>query len=206
MPFTLPILDYPINALEPYIDSKTMEIHHGKHHQAYLNNLNNAILNFNVPYASIEDILCNISKYNDAVRNNAGGHYNHSLFWKWLCPNSTKQPAGNVADLIKSTFGSFELFKTAFSDEAIRRFGSGWAWLCYNKENKNLFICSTANQDNTLMDITPKSNTGFPLLGLDVWEHAYYIKYQNQRAKYIEAFWNVVNWEFVEEQFGLAVY
>ena len=199
MAFTLPALPYAFNALEPHIDARTMEIHHGKHHQAYVTNLNNAIAGTDAEKLSIEDICKNISKYPAAVRNNGGGHYNHSLFWTVLGPNAGGAPSGALADAIKSAFGSFDEFKTKFAAAGTTRFGSGWAWLIVDGSGK-LAITSTPNQDNPLMDVAEA--TGTPILGLDVWEHAYYLNYQNRRPDYIAAFWNVVNWSEVAKRFG----
>lgn len=200
MSFTLPSLNYNLDALEPHIDARTMEIHHGKHHQAYVTNLNNAIAGTDAENASIEDICKNISKYPMAVRNNGGGHYNHSMFWSILSPNGGGQPKGALAEAINKTFGNFEDFKTKFNAAATTRFGSGWAWLIKNA-NGDLEICSTPNQDNPLMDIADVK--GFPIIGLDVWEHAYYLHYQNRRPDYINAWWNVVNWDEAEKRFGM---
>jgi Fe-Mn family superoxide dismutase len=190
MAFELPKLPYAYNALEPHIDAQTMEIHHTKHHQAYITNLNNAIAGSDAEKLSIEEICKNISKYPVAVRNNGGGHYNHSLFWLVMGPNAGGEPSGDLATAINSAFGSFSEFKTQFANAGATRFGSGWAWLIV-KDGK-LAICSTPNQDNPLMDIAEVKGT--PILGMDVWEHAYYLKYQNKRPDYIAAFWNVVNW------------
>lgn len=198
MAFTLPNLPYAFNALEPHIDSKTMEIHHGKHHQAYITNLNNAIAGTDAEQLSLEDICKSISKYPAAVRNNGGGHYNHTLFWEILGPNKGGEPKGELADAINSAFGNFADFKTKFAAAGTTRFGSGWAWLIKNASGK-LEICSTPNQDNPLMDIAEVKGT--PILGLDVWEHAYYLNYQNRRPDYITAFWNVVNWDEVAKRF-----
>jgi Fe-Mn family superoxide dismutase len=200
MSFTLPTLNYNLDALEPHIDARTMEIHHGKHHQAYVTNLNNAIAGTDAENASIEDICKNISKYPMAVRNNGGGHYNHSMFWSILSPNGGGQPKGTLAEAINKTFGNFEDFKTKFNAAATTRFGSGWAWLIKNA-NGDLEICSTPNQDNPLMDVAEVK--GFPIIGLDVWEHAYYLHYQNRRPDYINAWWNVVNWDEAEKRFGM---
>jgi superoxide dismutase, Fe-Mn family len=199
MAFELPKLPYDFNALEPHIDARTMEIHHGKHHQAYVTNLNNAISGTDAEKMSIEDICKSISKHPVAVRNNGGGHYNHDLFWKILSPKSSGTPGGALADAINSAFGSFDDFKTKFGQAGATRFGSGWAWLIKNNSGK-LEICSTPNQDNPLMDIAEVKGT--PILGLDVWEHAYYLHYQNRRPDYISAFWNVVNWDEVARRFG----
>jgi superoxide dismutase, Fe-Mn family len=197
MAFTLPALPYAFNALEPHIDARTMEIHHGKHHNAYVTNLNNAIAGTDAEKLTIEEICKNISKYPVAVRNNGGGHYNHSLFWTVLGPKSSGAPTGAVGDAINSAFGTFEEFKTKFAAAATGRFGSGWAWLIKDGSGK-LSITSTANQDNPLMDIAESKGT--PILGLDVWEHAYYLNYQNRRPDYITAFWNVVNWDEVAKR------
>src|SRR5690606_12876742 len=196
MSFELPKLPYAFDALEPHIDAKTMEIHHDKHHGGYTNNLNKAIEGTDLANKSIEEILKNLDMSNGAVRNNGGGFYNHSLFWKVMSPNGGGAPSGEVAEAINSAFGSYDGFKEAFTKAAGTRFGSGWAWLCVNKGGK-VEICSTPNQDNPLM---PDSGcNGFPILGLDVWEHAYYLNYQNKRPDYIAAFFNVINWEKVEE-------
>lgn len=194
MSFTLPNLPYAHDALEPHIDAKTMEIHHGKHHAGYTNNLNAAIEGTPLADQSIEDILANISQHSGAVRNNGGGFFNHALFWEVMGPNGGGEPSGQLADAINSSFGSFEAFKDEFSKAAATRFGSGWAWLCKNADG-SLFVCSTANQDNPLMDVAEQQGT--PLLGLDVWEHAYYLNYQNRRPDYISAFFNVINWDAV---------
>jgi len=191
MAFTLPKLPYEFNALEPHIDARTMEIHHGKHHNAYVTNLNNAIAGSDAEKLSIEEICKNISKYPVAVRNNGGGHYNHSLFWTLMSPKGGS-PSGALADAITSAFGSVEEMKTKFNAAAAGRFGSGWAWLIKDASGK-LAITSTPNQDNPLMDIAEVKGT--PVLGLDVWEHAYYLHYQNRRPDYVAAWWNVVNWE-----------
>lgn len=190
MAFTLPNLPYPTDALEPYIDKMTMEIHHGKHHQAYVTNLNMAIAGTDAEGKSIEDILKNISKYPVAVRNNGGGHYNHSFFWIELAPQAGGAPSGRLGTAIDTELGGFEKLKEEFSKAAMGRFGSGWAWVCVS--GGKLCICSTPNQDNPLMDIAEKK--GSPVLGLDVWEHAYYLKYQNRRAEYVSAFWSLINW------------
>lgn len=196
MAFELPNLPYAFDALEPNIDARTMEIHHDKHHAGYTNNLNNAIQGTEMEGWTIEEILKNGSG-KTAVRNNGGGYYNHNLFWEVMSPNGGGKPSGELAEAIDSAFGSFDAFKEEFSKAAATRFGSGWAWLCVN--NGKLEICSTANQDNPLM---PDSGCeGKPILGLDVWEHAYYLNYQNRRPDYIEAFFNVVNWDKVSELF-----
>lgn len=199
MAFELPKLPYAFNALEPHIDAKTMEIHHGKHHQAYVTNLNNAIAGTDAEKMSVEEICKQISKYPAAVRNNGGGHYNHSLFWTLLTPNAKSTPSGALADAINGTFGNFDEFKTKFAAAATGRFGSGWAWLTKNASGK-LEISSTPNQDNPLMDTAEVKGT--PVLGLDVWEHAYYLHYQNRRPDYITAFWNVVNWDEASKRFA----
>lgn len=198
MAFTLPALPYAFNALEPHIDARTMEIHHGKHHNTYVTNLNNALAGKPEENSSIEDICKNISKFPVAVRNNGGGHYNHSFFWTILGPNSG-QPSGALADAINAAFGSFDEFKTKFAAAAAGRFGSGWAWLIVDGAGK-LQITSTPNQDNPLMDVAEVQ--GKPILGLDVWEHAYYLNYQNRRPDYVTAFWNVVNWSEVAKRFS----
>ena len=199
MAFTLPALPYASNALEPHIDSRTMEIHHGKHHNAYVTNLNNAVAGKPEVSLSIEDICKNISKYPAPVRNNGGGHYNHSLFWTVMAPNAGGVPTGALADAITSAFGNFDEFKTKFAAAGVGRFGSGWAWLIKDGSGK-LQITSTPNQDNPLMDVAEVKGT--PILGLDVWEHAYYLNYQNRRPDYITAFWNVVNWNEVAKRFA----
>ena len=194
MAFTLPELGYATTALEPYIDAKTMEIHHGKHHAAYTNNLNAAIKGTEMENLSIEALMTNVSKYPMAVRNNGGGYWNHTLFWQVMKPNGGGQPDGKLAEAIQAAFGSFDTFKEQFSSAAATRFGSGWAWLI-RKADGSLAVCSTPNQDNPLMDIA--TDKGTPILGLDVWEHAYYLNYQNRRPDYIAAFFSVVNWEKV---------
>ncbi len=199
MAFELPALPYAPDALEPHIDKATMEIHHGKHHQAYVTNLNKAIEGTELASKSLEEILKNISKAAPAVRNNGGGHYNHSLFWTLLSPKSTGKPSGELAAAIDKKFGSFDKFKEEFNNAGATRFGSGWAWLIVT-DGGELKVTSTPNQDNPLMDVAEVK--GFPLLGLDVWEHAYYLKYQNRRPEYIGAFWNVVNWEEVAKRFS----
>lgn len=199
MAFTLAPLPYAFDALAPHIDARTMEIHHDKHHAAYTNNLNAAIKDTPLENMKIEEILANISKYSPAVRNNGGGFWNHNLFWEVMSPNGGGEPKGALADAINAAFGSFEGFKTAFSNAGATRFGSGWAWLV-KKEDGTLAVTSTANQDNPLMDIAEVK--GKPILGLDVWEHAYYLNYQNRRPDYITAFFNVVNWDKVAELMG----
>lgn len=202
MAFELPALPYAHNALEPNIDTATMEIHHGKHHAAYVNNLNAAIAGTENEGKSLEDLMANISKLPAAVRNNGGGHFNHSLFWTIMSPNGGGEPTGDLAAAINSTFGSFAAFKEEFAKAGATRFGSGWAWLCV--ENGKLKVCSTPNQDNPLMDVVTDCN-GTPILGLDVWEHAYYLNYQNRRPDYISAFWNVVNWAEVARRYAAAL-
>ncbi len=194
MAFELPQLPYSHDALEPHIDARTMEIHHGKHHNGYTTNLNNAIAGTDLEGKSIEDILTGLDLNNGAVRNNGGGFYNHSLFWSTMAPNAGGAPTGDLAAAIDAAFGSFDSFKDAFSKAAATRFGSGWAWLCVHKGGK-VEVCSTPNQDNPLMPGVACDGT--PILGLDVWEHAYYLNYQNRRPDYINAFFNVVNWEAV---------
>ncbi len=198
--FELPKLPYDLTALEPHIDAKTMEIHHGKHHQAYINNLNAAIEGTDLAGKSIEAILGEISKHSMAVRNNGGGHYNHSLFWTILGPNAGGSPSGKLMDAIVSAFGSFDAFKDQFAKAGATRFGSGWAWLIVHEGR--LVVTSSPNQDNPFMDVAEVKGT--PILGLDVWEHAYYLHYQNRRPDYISAFWNVVNWNKVAELFEAA--
>lgn len=206
MEFTLPQLPYAYDALEPFIDNKTMETHYEKHHGGYVSNLNKAIAGIsttnNIHTLELEAIIENISRYPLAVRNNAGGHYNHSLFWLLLTPEKHIKPSDKLADAINTAFGSFEEFKKKFSEAATGRFGSGWAWLIKNSLG-GLEICSTSNQDNPLMDIADIK--GIPILGLDVWEHAYYLKYQNKRADYIDAWWNIVNWKEVEKRYTNSV-
>jgi len=197
MSFELPQLPYAYDALEPYIDARTMEIHHSKHHNAYITNLNNAIAGTDLEGKSIEEILKNLDMNNMAVRNNGGGHYNHTLFWEIMAPNAGGLPTGDLAAAIESTFGSFENFKAEFSKAGATRFGSGWAWLCV-KDGK-LEICSTPNQDCPIMPGVACG--GQPILGMDVWEHAYYLNYQNRRPDYIEAFFNVINWAEVAKRY-----
>jgi Fe-Mn family superoxide dismutase len=199
MAFTLPELPYAFNALEPHIDARTMEIHHGKHHNAYVTNLNKAIAGKPEENLSIEEICAKVSSHPAAVRNNGGGHYNHSLFWTILGPNAGGAPAGALADAINSAFGSFDELKTKFAAAGAGQFGSGWAWLIVDGSGK-LQVTSTPNQDNPLMDVAEVK--GKPVLGLDVWEHAYYLNYQNRRPDYITAFWNVVNWPEVAKRFA----
>lgn len=197
MSFTLPALPYSYTALEPHIDAKTMEIHHSKHHNGYVTKLNAA-----TDSNDLEALLKNVSQESVAVRNNGGGHFNHSLFWSILGPNAGGTPRGALAEAIDHNFGSFEQFKTNFSAAAAMRFGSGWAWLCVQADN-SLKVCSTPNQDNPLMDVA--ESRGTPILGLDVWEHAYYLNYQNRRPDYIAAFWKVVNWEAVSQKYEAAL-
>ena len=194
MSFTLPELAYPVQSLEPNIDTKTMEIHHGKHHAAYVTNVNNAIKDTPMDAMSIEELMANMP-----VRNNGGGHYNHSLFWTLLSPHGGGNPSGNVALAINEQFGSFDGLKEKLSQAAMTRFGSGWAWLCVHKGGK-LEVCSTPNQDNPLMPTIGCGGT--PIIGIDVWEHAYYLQYQNRRADYLANFFNVLNWEVVESRFN----
>ena len=198
MAFTLPALPYAPDALEPFIDKATMEIHHGKHHNAYVTNLNNALAGTEGESLSIEEICKNISKYPMPVRNNGGGHFNHSFFWKTLKKNEGGKPSGELASAIDAAFGSLDKFKEEFTKAATTRFGSGWAWLI-KKADGSLAVTSTPNQDNPLMDVAEVKGT--PLLGLDVWEHAYYLNYQNRRPDYIAAFYNVINWDEVAKNF-----
>jgi len=198
MAFELPSLKYSYDALEPHIDSKTMEIHHGKHHAGYTNNLNNAIKDSDLEGKSIEEILSELNLDNNAVRNNGGGFYNHCLFWDILSPSGGGEPAGALSDAISNSFGSYDEFKALFSKAAATRFGSGWAWLCVHPGGK-LEVCSTANQDNPLMKGIGCGGT--PILALDVWEHAYYLNYQNRRPDYIAGFFNVVDWSAVSALF-----
>ncbi|MGB0914522.1 MAG: superoxide dismutase [Crocinitomicaceae bacterium] len=198
MSFELPKLPYAYDALEPHIDARTMEIHHSKHHNGYTNNLNNAIAGTDFEGKSIEDILTSCAD-NPAVRNNGGGFWNHSLFWEVMSPNGGGEPTGELADAINAAFGSFADFKDAFSKAAATRFGSGWAWLCV--VDGKVEVCSTPNQDNPLMGL---GCSGTPILGLDVWEHAYYLNYQNRRPDYINAFFSVVNWDKVSANFAAA--
>ncbi len=201
MPFTLAPLSFDYSALEPHIDARTMEIHHGKHHAAYTTNLNNAIAATDLEGLTIEEVM--VKGFDKpAIRNNGGGYYNHNLFWEILIPGGAKEPAGALAEAIQSAFGSFDKFKEEFAKAATTRFGSGWAWLCVHKDGK-LEVCSTANQDNPLM---PGIGCGgFPILGLDVWEHAYYLHYQNRRPDYITAFFSVINWDVVAKKYSGAL-
>jgi len=200
MAFELPALPYATNALEPNIDTRTMEIHHGKHHNGYVTNLNNAIAGTDLEGKSLIELL-KVAGSNTAVRNNGGGHYNHSLFWSILSPNGGGAPTGELAAAIDAKFGSFDAFKGTFNKAAATRFGSGWAWLCIDTK-KELCVCSSPNQDNPLMDISECPGT--PIMGLDVWEHAYYLNYQNRRPDYISAFWNVINWDVVSANYAAA--
>lgn len=201
MSYELPELSFDYDALEPSIDAKTMEIHHTKHHQGYTNKFNNAIEGTDLEDQAIEDIFSSVSEHSTAVRNNGGGFYNHSLFWSILAPNAGGNPTGDLAEAINNTFGSFEAFKEEFASAAGARFGSGWAWLIVNADG-DLEITSTPNQDNPLMDVADVQGT--PILGLDVWEHAYYLNYQNRRPDYVSSFWNVVNWDKVSEYYSAA--
>ncbi|VXD10994.1 superoxide dismutase [Marinoscillum sp. 108] len=202
MSFELPALPYAYNALDAHIDTATMEIHHTKHHQAYVNKLNDAIKGTEAEGKSLEEIIKNISKFGAGVRNNGGGHYNHSLFWTILSPSPAKAPEGALKAAIDKKWGSLADFKTQFEQAAATRFGSGWAWL-YVTADGEVAIASTPNQDNPLMDVNPENGT--PILGLDVWEHAYYLKYQNKRPDYITAFWNVLDWKAVEANYAKVV-
>ena len=197
MAFELPALPYATDALEPHIDKLTMEIHHGKHHQAYVDNLNKAIAGTDAENLKIEEIIQNVSKYPAGVRNNGGGHFNHSLFWSILSPNGGGQPSGELASAINEAFGSVDELKKKMSEAGATRFGSGWAWLSVGADGK-LQVSSTPNQDNPLMDVAEVKGT--PILGIDVWEHAYYLKYQNKRPAYLEAIWNVINWDAVADR------
>ena len=198
MAFTLPVLPYALDALEPHIDTLTMQIHHGKHHQAYVDNLNKAIAGTPHENKSLEELVETAGSISPAVRNNGGGHWNHTFFWNSLTPKGGGLPSGKLAEAINEAFGSFDEFKTKFAQAGVGRFGSGWIWLIVKKDGK-LDICSTPNQDNPLMDIA--EITGVPILGIDVWEHAYYLKYQNKRPDYLAAIWNVINWDRVAERF-----
>lgn len=198
MAFTLPALPYSYEALEPHIDTKTMQIHHGKHHQAYVDNLNKAVAGTPNETKSLEELVKGAGSISPAVRNNGGGHWNHTFFWESMAPNAGDAPSGELAEAINAAFGSLDTFKEKFAAAGISRFGSGWAWLLV-KDGK-LEISSTPNQDNPLMDVAEVKGT--PILGVDVWEHAYYLHYQNRRADYLTAFWNVVNWNKVAERFA----
>jgi len=195
--FELPALPYAFNALEPYIDALTMEIHHGKHHGGYVNNLNKAVEGTEYEGKTLEELFKNVSQIPAAIRNNGGGHYTHTLFWQIMGPDKGGEPTGALADAINGTFGSFDKFKEIFNNAAATRFGSGWAWLVLS--NGKLVVTSTPNQDNPLMDVAEVK--GFPIMGLDVWEHAYYLKYQNRRPEYITNWWNVVNWDEIAKRF-----
>jgi len=201
MAFELPALAYATDALEPHIDKTTMEIHYGKHHQAYVDNLNKALAGTDGANQKIEDIIKNISKYPMPVRNNGGGHFNHTLYWSIMSPNGGGTPSGDLAKAIDAAFGSFDEFKKKFAEAGMTRFGSGWSWLSVAADGK-LQVSSTPNQDSPVMDIAEVKGT--PILGMDVWEHAYYLKYQNRRADYVAAFMNVVNWDAVSERFTKA--
>jgi len=199
---TFPTLPYAYDSLEPHIDAMTMEIHYTRHHKAYFDNLQAAVNGSEMAEMTFGDLLKNISKFPAAVRNNGGGHYNHSLFWSIMSPNGGGKPQGELSEVINKSFGSFEAMQEKFNTAAKTRFGSGWAWLCVMND-KSLEICYTPNQDNPLMDVSDCKGT--PILGLDVWEHAYYLKYQNKRPDYVSAFWNVINWEAVAKNFTNAI-
>ena len=201
MPFTLPALNFAYDALEPHIDARTMEIHHTKHHQAYITNLNNAISGTALENQTLDEIIKNMDMTNNPVRNNGGGHWNHSFFWEILQPENKGRLSGPLADAIDAAFGSKETFMEKFAAAAMTRFGSGWSWLCAHKDG-HVEICSSANQDNPLMPGIGCGGT--PIAGLDVWEHAYYLNYQNRRADYVASFWNVLNWNVVEEKYKAA--
>lgn len=201
MAYTLDPLPYASDALEPHFDKATMEIHHDRHHQTYVTNLNNAIAGTELEGLSLKELLTNISKYPAPVRNNGGGHFNHDLFWNILSPNGGGTPTGDLGKAIDEAFGSFDTFKDEFKKAALGRFGSGWAWLATDADGK-VFITSTPNQDNPLMDVAEKKGT--PILGLDVWEHAYYLKFQNKRPDYVDTFWNVVSWDAVAKRYSEA--
>lgn len=202
MAFELPKLQYQYEALEPHIDSKTMEIHHSKHHAAYVNNLNNALQGTGNENKKLEDLMSGISSLPAAVRNNGGGHFNHTLFWEIMKPNGGGNPTGDLADAINRYFGSYDKLKESLSNAGLTRFGSGWAWLVV--KGSELVVTSTPNQDNPLMDVADVKGT--PILGIDVWEHAYYLKYQNRRNEYLAAIWNVLNWEEISRRFKLAIH
>jgi Fe-Mn family superoxide dismutase len=201
MAYSLPPLPYSFDALEPHIDATTMEIHHDRHHKGYVDNLNKAIAGTDAEGKTLEELMANISAYPTAVRNNGGGHFNHSLFWSILAPNAGGQPSGDLAQAINEAFGSFDALKEKLNTAAATRFGSGWAWLCV--ADGKLAVCSTPNQDNPLMDVADCNGT--PILGVDVWEHAYYLKYQNKRPDYLNAIWNVINWNEVEKRYKAAL-
>ena len=196
-PFVLPSLPYAYDALEPFVDTLTMEIHFSKHHKAYVDNLNKAIAEGKIN-ATLDELIMNASKYSPIIKNNAGGHWNHSFFWKLMRPEGGGEPSGEIASSINETFGSFDVFKTRLEEAGLKRFGSGWAWLIVDA-NKKLSIGSTPNQDNPLMDLSELKGT--PILGIDVWEHAYYLKFQNRRGEYLKSWWNVVNWTEVNKNF-----
>ncbi len=198
--FTLPALSYGFDALEPHIDKMTMEIHHGKHHKSYVDNLNKAITGTPLEKMSLFEIMKTVSKHPTAVRNNAGGHYNHSMFWSIMAAPNTDKPSADLIAAITKKFGSFDKFKEEFNKAATTRFGSGWAWLVVDTKGE-LMITSTPNQDNPLMDVVPAKERGFPVMGIDVWEHAYYLKYQNKRPDYIANWWNVLNWKAISERY-----
>ena len=201
MAFVLDPLPYANNALEPHFDALTMEIHHDRHHNAYVTNLNAALAGTENEGKSIEELLANISKLSPAIRNNGGGHFNHSLFWSILSPNGGGSPVGDLATAITAKFGSFDAMKDEFKKAALTRFGSGWAWLCL-KANGEICVCSSPNQDNPLMDVADCPGT--PIIGLDVWEHAYYLKFQNKRPDYVDSFWNIVDWNAAEARYQAA--
>jgi len=201
MAHVLPALQYAFDALEPHIDAQTMQIHHDKHHQAYVDNLNKALAGTDDLEKTLEELMENISSYPAAVRNNGGGHYNHTLFWTVLGPNAGGEPTGKLAEAINEAFGSFDALKEKMSTAGATRFGSGWAWLLVN--DRKLYVSSTPNQDNPLMDIAEVK--GHPILGIDVWEHAYYLKYQNKRPDYLKAIWNVINWDAVSMRYNAAI-
>ena len=196
--YTLPDLPYPYDALEPHIDARTMELHHTKHHQAYLTKLNSALAHMSEPPAHIRELLLHIDQYDDSIRNNAGGHYNHSFFWKTLSPDPTNEPEGHLKHLINTTYGSLAHFTHRFTEKALQLFGAGWTWLCIDPE-QHLHLVNTPNQDNPLMNYTQANLT--PLLGLDLWEHAYYLHYQNRRSDYINAFWHLLDWAVVAKRY-----
>lgn len=200
-PFLLPTLPYSYDALEPFVDTMTMEIHYSKHHKAYVDNLNKAMAEGKIN-ATLDELLMNASKYSPIIRNNAGGHWNHSFFWKLMQPEGGGEPDGEIVSSINEAFGSFDVFKTRLEEAGLKRFGSGWAWLIVDA-NKKLSIGSTPNQDNPLMDLSELKGT--PILGIDVWEHAYYLKFQNRRGEYLKSWWNVVNWTEVNKNFEKAM-
>jgi Fe-Mn family superoxide dismutase len=201
MAFTLPALPFAPAALEPHIDAQTMQIHHGKHHQAYVDTLNKAVAGTPNENKSLEDLIKIAGTLSPAIRNNGGGHWNHSFFWEILAPNAGGKPSGKLAESIDADFGSFDAFKEKFAQAGATRFGSGWAWLV--EQDGKLVVSSTPNQDNPLMDVAEVKGT--PILGVDVWEHAYYLKYQNRRAEYLSAFWNVVNWKEVSKKYEASL-